>query len=164
MKTLKESLLSNVETTLSVDSAYTKLYQAPKASDFKKNPFGGTKIDWICPLLINEYIDALGPFFTAMHHEKAFIGIRVSIHDKHELSVYLINSVADFDTAGELPGIGSDGSSIPTQKKEIIEFFNYITNNPSELKRLFEYVNKRNVELNKYKVCDCWSLKEILKF
>lgn len=166
MKTLKESILSDIDKTLSVDNAYSKIYPTPKVRDFVKNHWGGVMVDWVCPNLIQEYIDILSPRVmisgTGAKHD--IIGFRVTIRDKYVLDAYIIDDVGTYSGAVDLPGVGSDGSSIPTQKRETIEFFNYIQKNPSELKRLFEYVNKRQDELDKTGMCDCLTFKQILKF
>ena len=166
MRTLKESLLSDVDKTLSVDNAYTKIYPTPKVRDFVKHQWGGVQVDWICPNLIQEYIDILDPkvMDAGSSHKENIIGFRIVLRDKYETNTYLIDNSGSFSATIELTGIGADGASIPTQKKETIEFFNYIQKNPAELKRLFEYVNKRQDELNRNGVCDCWTLKQILKF
>lgn len=166
MRTLKESLLSDVDKTLSVDNAYTKIYPTPKVRDFVKHQWGGVQVDWICPNLIQEYIDILDPkvMDAGSSRKENIIGFRIVLRDKYETNTYLIDNSGSFSATIELTGIGADGASIPTQKKETIEFFNYIQKNPAELKRLFEYVNKRQDELNRNGVCDCWTLKQILKF
>lgn len=166
MRTLKESILSDINKTLSVDNAYTKIYPTPKVRDFVKNPWGGVMVDWVCPSLIQEYIDILDPAVMSndTSYKESIVGFRIAIRDKHVLDAYLIDNTDSYSTAVDLTGIGSDGASIPTQKKETIEFFNYIQKNPSELKRLFEYVNKRQDELDKNGMCDCLTLKQILKF
>ena len=166
MKTLKESILSDMEDTLSVDNAYTKVYPTPKVRDFKKCQWGGTQVDWICPNLIQEYIDVLDPtvMSTGTSYKASIVGFRIVLRDKYELIAYLISNNGSFADAVDLTGIGADGASIPTQKRETIEFFNYIQKNPSELKKLFEYVNKRQEELNTKGECDCWTLKRILKY
>lgn len=166
MRTLKESILSDVDKNLSVDNAYTKIYPTPKVRDFVKNPWGGVMVDWICPNIIQEYIDILdlGVMGTGSSHKENIIGFRIVLRDKYETNAYLIDNSGSFSATIELTGIGADGASIPTQKKEVIEFFNYIQKNPAELKRLFEYVNKRQDELNKNGMCDCLTLKQILKF
>lgn len=166
MRTLKESLLSDVDKTLSVDNAYTKIYPTPKVRDFVKHPWGGVQVDWICPNLIQEYIDILSPkvMGSSFSNKNDLVGFRIAIRDKYVLDAYLIDNTDSYSTAVDLTGIGSNGASIPTQKKETIEFFNYIQKNPVELKRLFEYVNKRQDELDKNGMCDCLTLKQILKF
>lgn len=166
MRTLKESILSDVDKTLSVDNAYTKIYPTPKVRDFVKHPWGGVQVDWICPNLIQEYIDILDPRVMdfSSSHKESIIGFRIVLRDKYETNAYLIDNSGSFSATIELTGIGADGASIPTQKKETIEFFNYIQKNPAELKRLFEYVNKRQDELNRNGMCDCLTLKQILKF
>lgn len=166
MKTLKESILSGIDKTLSDNNAYTKIYPTPKVRDFVKNPWGGVQVDWVCHLLIQDYIDILSPrvMTSSFGNKNDIIGFRIAIRDRYVLDVYLIDNTDSYRTAVDLPGIGSDGASIPTQKKDTIAFFNYIQKNPSELKRLFEYVNKRQEELDKNGMCDCLTLKQILKF
>lgn len=163
---IKESILSDVDKTLSVDNAYTKAYPTPKVRDFVKHQWGGVQVDWICPSLVQEYIDILDPsvMSSGTEYRNSIVGFRIVLRDKYVLDAYLIDNNGSFSAAVDLTGIGADGSSIPTQKKEAIEFFNYIQKNPSELKRLFEYVNKRQDELNKNGMCDCLTLKQILKF
>lgn len=163
---IKESLLSDIDKTLSVDNAYTKIYPTPKVRDFVKHPWSGVQVDWICPNLIQEYIDILDPrvMGSSFSNKNDLVGFRIALRDKYETNAYLIDNSGSFSAAIELTGIGADGASIPTQKKETIEFFNYIQKNPSALKQLFEYVNKRQVELDKNGMCDCLTFKQILKF
>lgn len=166
MKTLKESILLDVDKTLSVDNAYSVAYPTPKVRDFVKHQWGGVMVDWVCPKLIQEYIDILDPsvMSTSTSYKNNIVGFRIAIRDKYVVDAYLIDNSGSFAAAVDLTGVGADGASIPTQKKETIEFFNYIQKNPAELKRLFEYVNKRQAELNKNGMCDCLTLKQILKF
>ena len=166
MKTLKDILegVLNTKGALDVSNAHTIMCQTPKVRDFQKNPWGGTQVDWTCPGLIQEYIDILDATVMGTMAKDRVVGFRISIHNKYELTAYLIDDVGAYSAAVELTGIGADGASIPTQKKETIEFFNYIQKNPAELKRLFEYVNKRQEELNKNGMCNCWTLKQILKY
>ena len=168
MITLKESILSDVDKTLSVDNAYTKIYPTPKVRDFVKHQWGGVQVDWVCPNLIQEYINLLSSRVMAsgvgIGRKNDIVGFRIVLKDKYESIAYLIDNNGSFSAAVDLTGIGADGSSIPTQKRETIEFFNYIQKNPAELKRLFEYVNKRQDELDRNGMCDCLTLKQILKF
>lgn len=168
MKTLKDILegVLDPKGALDVSNAHTIMCQTPKVRDFQKNPWGGVMVDWVCPNLIQEYIDILDPavMSTGTSYKENIVGFRIVIRDKYELIAYLLDNNGSFAAAVDLPGVGADGASIPTQKKETIEFFNYIQKNPDELKRLFEYVNKRQEELNKNGMCDCWTFKQILKY
>ena len=168
MKTLKDILegVLDPKGALGVSNAHTIMWQTPKVRDFVKNPWGGVMVDWVCPDLIQEYIDILDQsvMSTGTPHKENIVGFRIVIRDKYELIAYLLDNNGSFAAAVDLPGVGADGASIPTQKKETIEFFNYIQKNPAELKRLFEYVNKRQEELNKNGMCDCWTFKQILKY
>ena len=167
MKTLKESLLSGIDKTLSVDNAYTKIYPTPKVRDFEKGFFGGSRVCWICPGLVQEYINILDSSVIGKVDKTKIIGFCINVYSKFELALHLIQGTdisGSYNNAVDLTGVGSNGASIPTQKKEAIEFFNYIQKNPSDLKRLFEYVNKRQDGLDKNGMCDCLTLKQILKF
>ena len=168
MKTLKESILAGVEDTLSVDNAYTKVYNAPKIHDFKRVVNSGLVfewIEWICPGLIQEYIDVLDATVISPILKSDIIGFRVDLHDIYIMDVYLISNVNDYKGSVALEGFGSsDGLSIYNQKKQLIEFFKQIQNNPSKLKRVFEYVNKCQNELITKGECECSTFKQILKY
>lgn len=169
MRTLKESLLSDVDKTLSVDNAYTKIYPTPKVRDFKKAAFSGNYIDWVCRSIIQNAIDTLDsklfPLLANMNVKKEdLVGIRISVHNKYELNFYLIREDLTYSGAIELPGFGTGGSSIPDIKKSIIEFFKYIQSNPEKLKDVFEYANKRRYELTTNGMCDEWTFKRLLKY
>lgn len=168
MKTLKESLLDNTEKSLAASPA-SIMCPAPKVRDFKKAAFSGNYIDWECRPIIQNAIDTLDstlfPLLTNMNVKKDnLIGIRISIHSKYELNFYLIGEDGTYAGAIDLPGFGTDGSSIPNIKKSVIEFFKYIESNPEKLKDIFEYANKRRYELTKNGMCDEWTFKRILKY
>ena len=168
MKTLKESLLDNPEKSLAASPA-SIVCPVPKVSNFEKNPFGGQYIDWNCHPIIQNTIDILDsklfPLLTNTNVKKDnLVGIRISIHSKYELNFYLIGEDGTYAGAIDLPGFGTDGSSIPNIKKSVIEFFKYIESNPEKLKDIFEYANKRRYELTKNGMCDEWAFKRILKY
>ena len=168
MKTLKahiqEGILDDVESNLKMTDPYKTLYPVPKARDFKRNFWGGQTIEWICPGLIQEYIDVLDGAVISPMVKPDIISFRVDLRDKYIMDFYLGCNANDYKGTVELVGFGSDGSSMPNQKKAVLEFFKYIQNNPSELKKVFEYVNKRQNELNTKGECDCWTFKQLLKY
>ena len=63
----------------------------------------------------------------------------------------------------ELKGFGTDGSSIPTIKKSVIEFFNYVANNPDCIITIFDHANKSKKELNTVGMCNELTFKQVLK-
>lgn len=169
MKTLKESLLDNIDRTMGDKNALAAEYPVPKVSKFEKNPFGGQYIDWECRPIIQNAIHILDsklfPLIAEMRVKKdTLVGIRISIHSKYELNFYLIEDDGTYSSAIELPGFGTDGSSIPNIKKSVIEFFKYIQRNPEKLKDVFEYANKRRYELTTNGMCDEWTFKQILNY
>lgn len=169
MRTLKESLLSDVDKTLSVDNAYTKIYPTPKVRDFKKAAFSGNYVDWDCRAIIQNAIDTLDsnifPLLAKMRVKKDDLAaIRISVPNKYELNFYLIGEDHTYSGAIDLPGFGTGGLSTPEIKKSIIEFFKYIQSNPEKLKDVFEYANKRRYELTTNGMCDEWTFKRLLKY
>lgn len=169
MRNLKESLLDDINKTMGDKNALTAECPIPKVSNFEKNPFGGQYIDWNCRLIIQNAIDTLDsklfPLLANTNVKKDNLtGIRISVHSKYELNFYLIGQDKSYSSAIDLPGFGTDGSSIPNIKKSIIEFFKYIQSNPEKLKDVFEYANKRRYELTTNGMCDEWTFKRILKY
>ena len=169
MRNLKESLLDDIDKTMGDKNVLAAEFPVPRIQDFEKNTFSGQYIDWECSPIIQNAIDTLDsslfPSLVKMRVKKDdFVGIRISVHSKYELNFYLIGQDMTYSGAIELPGFGTDGSSIPNIKKSIIEFFKYIQSNPEKLKDVFEYANKRRSELTTNRMCDEWTFKQILKF
>lgn len=170
MRNLKESLLDDINKTMANKNVLAAEWPVPKVSNFEKNTFGGQYIDWNCRPIIQNAIHMLDsklfPLLAEMRVKKDnLVGIRISVHSKYELNFYLIEENGTYSSAIELPGFGTDGSSIPTIKKSVIEFFKYIQSNPEKLKDVFEYANKRRSELTSgLHMCNEWTFKQILKY
>ena len=163
MKTLKESLLNNVDKALNANPNNI-IYPTPKVRDFEKNPLGGQYIDWECPGLIQQYIHLLDNDNFKYCAKNDIAGIRVSIHSKYEIYTYLITSQKSYSTTVELKGVGDTANSIPEAKKNAIEFFNHIANNPDSLTKLFAYANKCSDDLKTKGMCNNKKFNEILKY
>lgn len=165
MKTLKDILEGVLDSESNLTANIDKeMNPVPKVRDFERNVWGGIQVDWVCPGILKRYIDILDSSVIGCTAKEHAAGFRISIRDKYELTAYIIDDVGTYSAAIELTGIGADGASIPTQKKETIEFFKLVANKPDTLKTLFEYVNKRQDELNRNGMCDCWTLKRVLKY
>ena len=165
MKTLKDILEGVLDAESNLTANIDKeMNPVPKVRDFERNVWGGIQVDWVCPGIIQRYIDILDSAVIGAAAKEHAVGFRVSIRDKYELTAYIIDDVGSYSAAIDLTGIGADGASIPTQKKETIEFFKLVASKPDTLKTLFEYVNKRQDELNRNGVCDCWTFKQVLKY
>lgn len=169
MKTLKESILNNPEKSLAASPA-SIVCPVPKVRDFEKNMFGqgGVNIKWECPNIVQEYLDVLDPsLFNGFKHisKSNVIGFKISILNIYEMHVYLLgNDGSPWGIATELKGIGTGCTSMPKIKKDVIEFFKHIANNPDSLKTLFEYCNKAEYELNTKNIVDEKTFKEILRY
>lgn len=169
MRNLKESLLDDINKTMADKNVLAAEYPVPKVRDFQKAAFSGNYIDWICRPIIQNAIDTLDsslfPLLAkAMIKKKNLVGIKISIQSKYELNFYLIGEDGSYSGAIDLPGFGTDGSSIPNIKKSVIEFFKYIQSNPEKLKDVFEYANKRRYQLTTNGMCDEWTFKRILNY
>lgn len=169
MRNLKESLLDDINKTMRDKNVLAAEYPVPKIRDFRKAPFSGNYINWICRPIIQNAIDTLDsslfPLLANMRIKKEnLVGIKISIYGKYELNFYLIGEDHTYSGAIDLPGFGTGGLSTPDIKKSIIEFFKYIQSNPEKLKDVFEYANKRRYELTTNGMCDEWTFKQILKY
>ena len=169
MRNLKESLLDDINKTMADKNVLSAEYPVPKVRDFQKAAFSGNYINWICRPIIQNAIDTLDsslfPLLAKMTIKKEnLVGIKISIHSKYELNFYLIGEDGSYSGAIDLPGFGTDGSSIPNIKKSVIEFFKYIQSNPEKLKDVFEYANKRRYQLTTNGVCDELTFKRILNY
>jgi hypothetical protein len=165
MRTLKESILTNMDNALSVDNAYAKLYNIPTVKDFEKNPYikGNQYICWECEKLMQEYINYIDlPEFTKYGiSKKSVIGLRVDIDDKFIETSLICGEFANI----KLPGCGDwVSNSIPAIKKEILNFFKYIQQNPDSIKKLFDYAMKCNKDSESNGMYDCKPLNKILGY
>ena len=160
MKTLKESLLDNTEKSLAANPA-SIMCPVPKVRDFKKNFFGTNIVTWECPELIQPYINNLEISTHSSYDKSKAFGFKVAIVNKYELHFDVM--FKDRLDSLELKGFGTDGSSIPTIKKSVIEFFNYVANNPDCIITIFDHANKSKKELNTVGMCNELTFKQVLK-
>lgn len=163
MKTLKESLLDNTEKSLAANPA-SIMYPTPKVREFQKNVWGGQFIDWRCPGLIQTYIHNLDNAYFTHCSKSDMVGIRISIHSKYEIYTYLFTNDGSYSTAIELKGVGDTANSVPNAKKNAIEFFQYLANNPGGLEKIFAYANKCHNDLETKHMCNNKTYSEILKY
>jgi hypothetical protein len=135
MKSLKESLLDDIDSTLSTKHPFKEIYPLPTVKDFEKNPYLKSHlIKWQCPELIKPYINDI----IAAKSENAFsgfsggaerlydaTGIECYIDNFKGISVFLINKEGHHLTV--LNCIGDwVSNSLTTTKKECIKFFKTI--------------------------------------
>ena len=163
MKQLKESILSDMDDALSSDNAYELAYPVPKVRDFQKHVIGGFQyVDWYCPNLINQYISYLDTSVYGLVEN--VVGFRVTLHSKHEMSLFLLIDKNGSKTIRSLEGFGADGSSIPNAKKSAIEFFAHLSKNQDDFKKVFNHANKSKAALYKRGLCDDATFKKVLGY
>ena len=171
MKTLKESLLGDLEKNVSVtvSDMYRDMYKVPKIKDFKKSILGYYHIQWQCKDIIQKYINILN-LNDKYSQDITGFGIHVypkqSKYDTCTEYIYLLynDGYELVEKNYSIYGVGCDNMTIPQIKKEIIEFFNAVLENHDLIKKLFEYSEKRKKEIDNYGFYDTKTLKEILKF
>ena len=142
MKTLKESILSDIEDTLSTDNAFSKMYPAPTINDF----IGTTIlcIDWYCKDLLHKYMDAKFIKSLSARRNTDYNTIRVTVYDTDDIRTYIAykENPDDYAAPGlaELKGVGDEMShSMTTTKKKIVKFFEYLHKHPDEIKTILDY-------------------------
>lgn len=174
MKTLKESILSDVDKTLSDNDVYGKVYPIPKAKDFKRSVFGGVYIEWYCKDLIQDYIGMLDIPEFGHTPKSAISGIRIDINRDKSVYTSLISDKTHSSTGEpfyeynkiDLSGVGDIvvANSMPKSKKAALEFFANILKQPDNLKKVFEWTMKCENDLKLHGMCDCRTWQKIIGY
>lgn len=170
MKSLKESLLADIEDTLSISNPYILEYPIPSIKDFYRLSNGQYKLEWQCPKIINKYINILITYFQNKKEFswinslfKTATGIRCIINRDKTIDTELID--ANNSYVYLLFGVGDwVSNSLSESKKECIKFLEYIINNPDCIKTIFEYDIKNRNEVDKYNICDNKTYKKLLNY
>ena len=167
MKTLKESLLGDIEKNVSKSETdiLKEMYPVPKVKDFVKMKLspGSQYIRWECPKIIQQYINILDDsHFNGINtlQRNDIIGFQITIWSKYEIDVYLYDSRNYRFT---LYGIGDCANSMPQAKKDAINFFNDIANKPDNLIKVFNFANKSKHDFDTGRICSNKSYNDILK-
>lgn len=170
MKTLKESLLDNIDNTLSIEQPYKEIYPLPTVKDFVKNTFlKSYSIKWQCPELIKPYLNDIAAakpendVIVAANRLADATGICCYIDDFKCISVFLINKEGHHLTV--LNCIGDwVSNSIPTTKKECINFFKTILDNPETcFRKIIDYMKKAKQSKAQYGFADCITFEKLFK-
>jgi hypothetical protein len=137
MKTLKESLLANIDDTL--DKGEDDIYNIPSIDDFQQDPYNSRNffVPWWIPHIMQKYRSKYPEIVRP-----GFDGIGFYI-DKgwKELKVYLINGTNYRKSLRLILFSWTDTpikGSINTVKKEVIEMITKLAKNPKYLDRFFE--------------------------
>lgn len=164
MKHLKESLLSDMEDTLSRgEQDLIDALQLPTIKDFIKNPYN-TKmhsVKWMCTDIINKYKQK----YPSMIADE-FIGFELMLDASWsrvvDLHIYLTNSRDFVSHKKVLPGwydtfIGSD---VRTYKKMTIDIIKALAKNPDILDKLMDHAFKswKLSKSNKSELTDVYGL------
>ena len=178
-----EGLLDDMEDVLAktVDDVKS-MYPIPTAKDFKSaDKFGGVgagalvNVTWQCKKYIQQYVNVLdrglfkvSDWFLGDVDFSVLTGIKILVYKSpiHRNKVYPLVYLCDDENRIRLKfdGVRAYGMTLSQVKKEILDFFKYISDNPHELKTLFEFVNADNLQTKNNKKDAGKSLREILKF
>ena len=141
-----EGILS-VDDNLKASDARTLLYPAPTDKDFiyvqrPKVYF----IDWYCKDIIQEYISTIKDR-SFDHNRDLWNTIRVQFDEEGKYVMTKLAAKVSPDTINAvythlLKGVGLPSSSTAMTKKDVLEFFNHLSNNPDDIKKVFTYYNK----------------------
>ena len=164
MKTLKESLLNYIDSTLSTKTPYKELYPLPAVKDFVKNTYlKSYSIKWQCPELIKPYLYEIASITECNSVPSKATGIGCYIDDFKCISTYLIDKddhhLTNLDCIGDWVS-----NSIPTTKKECINFFKTILDNPETcFRKIIDYMKKAKQSKAQYGFADCITFDKLFK-
>lgn len=169
MKTLKESLLNDIDSTLSTKTPYKELYPLPTVKDFIHTYMRSYSIKWQCPALIKPYLNDIAAakpendVIVAANRLADATGIGCYIDDFKCISVFLINKEGHHLTV--LNCIGDwVSNSLLTTKKECINFFKTILDNPEIcFKKIIDYMKKAKQSQAQYGFADCITFNKLFK-
>ena len=173
MKSLKESLLDNIENSLNKDLSLRELCPLPINKDWKNNPhheWPGRYIDWICKELIHTYKGPISRPFTSISFNnrepktvdlKKIIGLRFQVISFGSLLSGMM-TVSLLDADGNtylLSGVGNKSAKNTVQAKSMVmRFIKHLADHPELINELFEIHNNYDEKTRSGK-----SLDEIIK-
>lgn len=137
MKTLKESLLADIDDT--INKGEDDIYNIPSITDFQQDPYNSRNffVPWWIPHIMQKY-----RFKYSELLKPGFDGIGFYI-DKvwKELKIYLINNTNYNKSLKHVLFAWDDtpiNGNINTNKKEVIKMITKLAKNPKYLDRFFE--------------------------
>ena len=164
MRTLKESILGNMDNTLSIENAYSVKYPVPKINEFQK--IGkSTCFTWQCPELIKQYVgefDFSNYNWISVDSLKDVTGIRCEIRSDKTIETCLVNKYEGNEawiSAGDWYS-----NSLPESRKHCVWFLTQLAENPDvNFRKLIAFHNKSEAEKKQKGFCDCKTYDKILK-
>lgn len=151
MITLKESILSDMETALSVTDNDAKNVingNVPRLKDFHNIAIIWYGVDWECPLLIKEFakdVEAVMQKYNDNYKAENIIGMRCmyrkSLSAGHQIFGLCLYDKNDRNFS--IRGIGGTSERINTRDAErlILKFINYVCNDHSILDKMADKHN-----------------------
>lgn len=146
MKTLKESLLDNIDDIINRGEDDIKAsLNIPKVRDFERNPHYNKMlgVTWMCPDILKKYKQKY-PDMVLPEYK----GIEFSLDTSYSrvVSVYLYFKTEKAFVSSKKFITGWDGqligSTLPTYKKMIINVITKLANNPKLMDELMEHAYK----------------------
>lgn len=165
MKTLKESILKDMDDTISsIDNAYAAKYPVPLLKEFEK--IGkSTCYTWQCPELIQQYVKEFcfsNYSWITPDSLNDVTGIRCEIRSDKIIETCFVNKYGGNEAwicAGDWYS-----NSLPESKKHCVWFLNELAKNPDiNFRKLIVAHNKGEAEKQRNGFCDCVTYDKILK-
>ena len=162
MKTLKESLLSDMEDVLDRgESDIEKSLNIPTVKDFVKNPYssGQCSVKWICPFILEKYKKK----YPDMINDKwAGFEFMLDAYNKRmtDLHIYLTDST-EFVSHKKVLGGWCDtftGANLRQYKKMTIDIVDILAKKPELLDKVMEHAYKAFKNRNMSYLTDVYSL------
>lgn len=146
MKTLKESLLDNIDDIINRGENDLKdSLNIPSVKDFVKNPYNSkqTCVKWICPYIIekykNKYPDMVNDKWTGFE-------FMLDVYNKRmtDLHIYLTDSTEFVSHKKVLAGWCDTftGANLRQYKKMTIDIVNILAKKPDLLDKVMEHAHK----------------------
>ena len=162
MKTLKESLLSDIEDTIANgEDDIKKALNIPSVKDFVKNPYssGQSSAKWICPETVakykKKYPDMVNDRWTGFEFMLDAYNKRMT-----DLHMYLTDNTEFVSHKKVLPGWCDTftGANLRTYKKMTIDIVSILAKNPDILDKVMEHAYKAFKNKNMSYLTDVYSL------
>ena len=162
MRTLKESLLDNMEDVIDRgEDDIKKALSIPTVKDFVKNPYssGQTSVKWICPRIVEKYKtkypDMVNDKWTGFEFMLDAYNKRMT-----DLHIYLTDST-EFVSHKKVLGGWCDtftGANLRQYKKMTIDIVDILAKKPELLDKVMEHAYKAFKNRNMSYLTDVYSL------
>lgn len=146
MKSLKESLLSDIEDTIANgEDDIKKALNIPTVKDFVKNPYNSkqTSVTWICPRIVEKYKtkypDMVNDKWTGFEFMLDTYNSRMT-----DLHIYLTDSTEFVSHKKVLPGWCDTftGANLRNYKKMTIDIINTLAKKSELLDKVMEHAHE----------------------